>query len=129
MSSDTHESTLTGLSMTYLVIPSLGVLSGALPIFYLRVGLVPWWMSNLPFWIGLVSAPGYVYAWSERWRKPNIGKVERLFIHASLAGALLASTWGSMLMLLTVVFWIFPALSVVLTVRLWMIWWRGSHSA
>jgi hypothetical protein len=108
------------LSVAYLVAPLLAVLCAAPAIIEFRVGVVSWWMSNLPFWIGLASAPGYVYAWSERWRRPELDRLRVFWVHASLAGAFLASFWGSILLVLTILFWVFPAISAALTLHLWL---------
>jgi hypothetical protein len=108
------------LSFAYLLTPLLGVLCATPALTEFRIGVAPWWMSNLPFWIGLASAPGYVYAWSDRWRKKSPSRLGLYWVHVSLAGAFLASVWGGTLLLLTAIFWVFPAISAALTVHLWM---------
>ena len=106
-------------SVAYLLAPCIAVLSAAGPILGLRVGTVPIWISNLPFWIGVVGAPGYVYVWSGRWRGRRLPVPMVLWVHVSMAAAFAASAWGSILLLLSVLFWIFPAISAWLTVKLW----------
>lgn len=108
------------LSVAYLVAPMLAVFCAAPAITEFRIGVVSWWMSNLPFWIGLASAPGYVYAWSERWRCTELNRRKVCWVHASLAGAFLASFWGSILLVLTILFWVFPAISAALALHLWL---------
>jgi hypothetical protein len=112
------------LSSAYLLAPCIAVLFAAGPILDLRIGTVPWWFSNLPFWIGVAGAPGYVYVWSERWRGPRLSWPMTYWVHVSLAAAFVASVWGSILLLLSFLFWVFPAISAWLTVQLWARFWR-----
>jgi hypothetical protein len=106
-------------SLAYLLTPCIAVLCAAGPILGLRVGTVPWWFSNLPFWIGMAGAPGYVYVWSDRWRGRHLPWPVIYGLHASMGAALVASVWSTVLLLFTVLFWVFPAISAWLTVQLW----------
>jgi hypothetical protein len=106
-------------SVAYLLAPCIAVLCAAGPIMGLRVGTVPLWISNLPFWIGMAGAPGYVYVWSERWRGRRLSRPFIYWVHVSMAAAFVASVWGALLLLLSVLFWVFPAISAWMTVQLW----------
>ena len=106
-------------SVAYLLAPCIAVLVAAAPIMVFHVGTVPLWISNLPFWIGMVGAPGYVYVWSERWRGKRVSLPLAWWVHLSLAAAFVASLWGALLLLLTFIFWVFPAISAWMTVQLW----------
>ena len=107
------------LSVAYLVTPVIAVAVAIPAIMNLRVGHVPWWISNLPFWLGLLSAPGYVYVWTELWRGRRNGRARVWWTCASLAGALLASVWGTILLLMLGFLAIFPAITLALVVHMW----------
>jgi hypothetical protein len=46
-----------------------------------------------PYWLGVLCAPGYIYAWSGRYSDKQ-HPVVRLWVQGSLVGAVLASTVG-----------------------------------
>jgi hypothetical protein len=48
----------------------------------------------LPFWVGLVAAPGYLYAWSGQYVANAARRSVRLWVGASLLAALVASLGG-----------------------------------
>jgi len=90
------------LSFLYVVIPILAMVSVLPPI----LELPPLsWPSNLnvfqvgiaaPFWLGVVSAPGYVYAW---WGHHNAGSLTpgyQAWVGTSLTAAFVASVAGSL---------------------------------
>jgi hypothetical protein len=115
------------LSIAYLLAPCFAMLPAAAAIMELRVGKVPWWISNLPFWIGLASSPGYVYVWTERWRGQTLNRTQKAWIYVSLGGATLASVWASLLLLITGILWILPAICAALGVQLWLLFTKGGR--
>jgi hypothetical protein len=104
--------------VAYIVVPVLAILCAWPPILNFRVGAVPWWMSNIPFWIGVFCAPGFCYLLID-WRKRLLfGRLRVGWIYLSLAGAILASAWGAILLLLSIIYWVFSAWSAVISYEL-----------
>jgi hypothetical protein len=100
------------LSVAYILTPIIAVAVAAPAILHLPMHMDrKVWFSPWPFWLGLVCSPGYIYCWSDRWRRGTLRRAVRLWVAASLVGAAVASASGAALMLLTGIFWIFSAMS------------------
>ena len=100
------------LSVAYILTPFIAVAVAWPPIMEWPMRVNRWiWFSPWPFWLGVLCTPGYLFCWSDWWRRGPMHPVVRWWIAASLVGAMVASVGGAMLMLLTVLFWIFSAMS------------------
>jgi len=125
------------LSVAYVVAPAIALLF-ALP-WQLMLPLpgtpkhtaAPLWLqfAIVPFWLGLAAVPGYLYVWSERWRSRVLSPLTVAWIHLSLAVAVLASALGAAYLLLTVIGWVFAAISGCLAIHLWIRFWRARRSS
>lgn len=58
----------------------------------------------MPVYLGIASAPGYVYAWSGHYDRKRLTGALRFWIDMSLAGAVLASIGGLTTILTVIVF-------------------------
>lgn len=125
--------TVDRLSVAYLLTPALALAIFSLPICELppmRTGTNTWqWIVAVPWWLGVACAPGYIYVWSERWRSRSLKRRTLIWVHASLLGATLSSFAGAILGLLTAIFWVFPAISGVLAIQVWLRFIRSRRSA
>ena len=89
------------LSLSYVVFPALAVWS-AWPVI---ASLPPFHWPNFdrftllvgaPIWLGCLSAPGYLYAWAGRYHYVELTPALRIWVGASLVGALVASAVGAL---------------------------------
>jgi hypothetical protein len=104
--------------VAYLLVPVLAIACALPPIREFTLGAVPWWMSNIPFWMGMFCAPGFVYLVVDWRRREQFGRLRVAWVYLSLIGAILASAWGTILLLLSILFWVFPAWSAVISCEL-----------
>jgi hypothetical protein len=119
------------LSAAYVVAPCIALLTSApaamfVPPFHSPDGAsaavqLLFAMGAIPLPVGCLSAPGYVYAWSERWRGRDVPMWARAWIHTSLTGAVAASFLGTLFMLAggLVLFAVLPAISGCLAIHVW----------
>lgn len=59
-----------------------------------------------PFYLGVIAAPGYVYAWSGRYHPESAKQNIRQWVKSSLIAAVVASAWGLVVGAISVV--LFP---------------------
>ena len=124
---DTAESNR--FSVAYLVAPATAVLV-AIPAAILvspfhipedHTGRVLFVVAAIPLPLGVLSCPGYVYVWTERWRRRHLGGWRKAWLHGSMAAAAVASLMGGLLMLGgMLVVAAFPLLSGVLALHMWV---------
>lgn len=92
-------------SFLFYIVPPLASITIASPI-----GIIPWdilfrsdanddlnlimLIISLPFNLGILAAPGYIYAWYKRPRATNVSKWPRYWIRFSLVIALICSIGG-----------------------------------
>ena len=79
------------------------------------------WLIVLPFYLGLVSAPGYLYAWSGFHSGRKVKGWKKSWIELSLALGILCSFIGGLLSIMTVIVAPFAFWSFVMVVKLF---WR-----
>lgn len=90
------------LGFAFYILPPLIALLLATPVASM---LAPWnwpyvtldwfmWMILMPFYFGILAAPGYIYAWRTHARSRDVSKGVRLWIRSSLVIALLCSVYG-----------------------------------
>jgi len=84
------------LSLSYLASPVLAFGLGFPALLLIKSPL--WWVS-IPHFIGLLAAPGYVYAWTDLWRERASAPLTTGWLVASLRLAIVASTSGIVLSL------------------------------
>lgn len=116
------------LSLSYLVTPLLAIavsLPGIMsfPPFHplgAPANRALGYVLSIPTWFGIYAFPGYVYTWTDHWRRANPGRIMTYWIHTSLFSAVLASSVGAVLMTLTGIFWVFPAISAALAGHMWL---------
>jgi hypothetical protein len=82
------------LSVAYLLAPALGMLL-TLPIPLLTEKVFA--MLAIPVYVGLLSAPGYIYAWSDPWKRGTLSHGMELWARWSLRTSLAASVAGAAL--------------------------------
>jgi hypothetical protein len=56
----------------------------------------------IPFYLGLLSAPGYIYAWSGHYKKSALSPNKRRWVILSLVGGVIASL-GGLISILTII--------------------------
>ena len=74
----------------------------------------------LPFYFGLVAAPGYLYAWRDVNAIQHLGRGKRFWIEISLIIAIAASFAGTLLSILTVIVAPFALWSFIMALKLFM---------
>jgi len=60
-------------------------------------------LITLPFYLGLLAAPGYIYVWLGNYNSQKLGSGHRLWVFASLIIAIVASLVGGLLSVFTVI--------------------------
>lgn len=80
------------LSVAYLIAPVLAVLL-SLPIPLLVTSRLAWFA--IPVYVGLLAAPGYIYVWSDPWKRGTISPGVELWARSSLLTATAASFGGA----------------------------------
>lgn len=115
------------LSPLYVVFPAVALLVAVpfilmFPPFARSVGPGAWWVTpNVITAVAILAAPGYVYAWSQPWQRKPLSPWCRRWMWGSLVLADLAFAAGTVAMMLTVLFWVFPAIAAVESVKLTLV--------
>ncbi len=114
------------LSYWYLIPPLLTLLLILPPILSLPPFLpkgttnpnIVQWLIVLPFYGGVLAAPGYVYAWAGHVDSRPLSTSTRCWVAVSLVLAVLASLAGTFLSLLTVIVAPFAFWSFIMAIKL-----------
>jgi hypothetical protein len=106
------------LSSAYLLAPALALISVAALVSVFSQGVGKLWLLTVPFWLGLASAPGYLWTW-RRLRSRRVAKKSAMLgARVSLVVALVASISGAVLMVTVLPLMLLPAVSAYCCVRL-----------
>ena len=124
------------LSYWYLILPTVTSVLILPPVLqlppFLPAGLENpnafQFLMAFPFYVGLVSAPGYIYAWLGHYDPQTLGRKTRLWVHASLVGAAVASLVGGLLSIFTVIVAPFALGSLVASIKLVIQFQRGGKT-
>ncbi len=100
-----------------LILPPILELPPFLPKGTTNPNLVQW-LIVLPFYAGLLAAPGYVYAWAGHVDPRSLSTSTRCWVAASLVLVALASLAGTFLSLLTVIVAPFALWSFIMAIKL-----------
>ncbi len=76
-------------------------------------------MIVLPFYLGLMAAPGYAYAWAEYFNRAGMPEKQQRWVRISLATAVVSSLWGAIISIPAVIPAPFAFWSFVMAMILW----------